>query len=447
MNKIHIIFSREFKSRIKNRSFIIMSILGPLLIAGILIIPLWLEKIEKTQVKHVVVVDETYILGQTVKNFENYTFTIVPDVSVEDLRKDFANSGYDAVLFIPKNIYSSNQVILYSNVWVDNALKAYVGYALRRDLEYMALMKENVKIETIKRVSTPVFVGVQKWTKDGTYIDEEVSLTKKSTIAITAALIIYIFIFMYGVLVLRGVIEEKSSRVVEVIVSSVRPIQFMAGKVLGIGTIGLVQFLVWIILTFSIVFSAQQILFPETYNPTPLPELASSLQTTHNGAEQLTSQSNNIEYAVNLFQSLNGVNWPVMLLAFIFFFIFGYLLYASIFAGIGAVLDQDSDTQQFIIPITLPLILTLLLLNGIIANPNGSIAIWLSYIPFTSPIAMMARIPFGVPYWQVTISACILIISCIVSIWFASKMYKSGLLMYGKKVTFFSIFKLIRQKK
>ena len=446
MNKILLIFSREFKSRISNRSFIIMSILGPILIAGILIIPLWLEKMEKTRVRQVAVVDETNILGETIKNFENYKFSVIPEITVEDIRKDFANSGYDAVVFIPKNIYSSNMCVIYSNVWVDNALKAYVGYSMRRDLEYMALLKEKVTVETIKRVSTPVFVGVQKWSNEGNYIDEEISLTKKSTIALTAAIILYIFIFMYGVLVLRGVIEEKASRVVEIIVSSVRPVQLMAGKIIGIGTVGLMQFIVWLILTFGIVWGAQVVLFPETYNPTPLPELTETLQNTQ-GKAQLSSQSNNIEYAVNLFQSLDGINWTVMVTAFILFFIFGYLLYASIFAGIGAVLDQDSETQQFILPVTLPLILSLLLIHSIISNPSGDIALWLSFIPFTSPIVMLARIPFGVPYWHVTVSALLLIVTCIGTVIFASKMYRSGLLLYGKKVTFFTFISLLRHKK
>ena len=201
MHIIRLIFARECKVRIRKRSYILMSILGPLLLAAIGIIPLFLQKIEKQTIKQVAIIDESFILGETIKDFENFRFTIIQDTTVEDFRKQYQASGYDAVLFIPKNIYSSNTCILYSHVWIDNALKAYVGYVLRRDLEYMALLKEQVTIETIKRVSTPVFVGVQKWTKEGEYIDEEVSMTKKSNIAIIAAIIIYIFIFMYGVMV------------------------------------------------------------------------------------------------------------------------------------------------------------------------------------------------------------------------------------------------------
>lgn len=437
------IFKREFTSRIKNRSFLIMSIVGPLLIAGMLVVPLWLEKMEKNQIHTVAIIDETHLLGETIKNFENYQFTIVTEVTVEEIRKGFENSGFDAVLFIPHNIFTSNTAIIYSNVWIDNALKAYAGYVLRRDLEYMALMKENVSPEAIKRVRTPVSIGVQKWTNDGEYIDEETSLTKKSIMAVAAALMIYLFVFMYGVLVLRGVIEEKSNRVVEIIVSSVKPIQLMAGKILGICLVGLVQFVLWICLSFAIVSAAQKLIFPEIYTPTPLPELAQSLETSAT-ATQLTSNSTQLDYVVNVFQTLEGVNWGVMLVAFVFFFIAGYLLYGGIFAGIGALLDHDSDTQQFIIPVSLPLILSIILLNAIIVNPAGALAQWLSFIPFTAPIAMMARLPFGVPYWQVIISALVLIISCWGSMWFAARMYKSGLLMYGKKVGLRTIFQFLK---
>jgi ABC-2 type transport system permease protein len=422
-----------------------MSIVGPLLIAAMLIVPLWLQKIEKNQVRTVAIIDETHVLGETIKDFENYRFTIVTEVTVEEIRKGFENSGFDAVLFIPRNIYTSNTAIIYSNVWIDNALKAYAGYVLRRDLEYMALMKEQVTPETIKRVRTPVSIGVQKWTNEGEYIDEESSLTKKSLMAVAAALMIYFFIFMYGVLVLRGVIEEKSNRVVEVIVSSVKPIQLMAGKILGICLVGLVQFVLWISLSFAIVTAAQKLMFPEMYNPTPLPELAQSLDAEKNIA-QFTADSTQFDYVIDVFQTLEGVNWAVMLCAFVFFFIAGYLLYGGIFAGIGALLDHDSDTQQFVIPVSLPLVLSIILLNSIIVNPAGVLAQWLSFIPFTAPIAMMARLPFGVPYWQVALSAFILIVSCWASMWFAARMYKSGLLMYGKKVGLGTIVQFLRRK-
>ncbi|MFO7868340.1 MAG: ABC transporter permease [Bacteroidales bacterium] len=443
MNKIALIYRREFLSRIKNKAFIIMTILGPFLIAGIFIIPMWLEKMQKDEVKHVAIVDETNLLAQTIEDYASYKFTYVPGKKVEDIRKNLAQTSYDAVLFIPRNIYKSNSAIIYSHVWVDDALKAYVSYVLRRDLEYMALVKEDVSTEVIKQVRSPIYVGVQKWSKDGTYIDEESSLTKKATISFAAAFMLYLFIFIYGVLVLRGVIEEKVNRVVEIIVSSVRPFQLMVSKILGIGTVGLIQFLVWSVLTFGIVYVAQVTIFSDLYNPTPLPEMG---QAVNDAQSQAAAQNiTDIDYAVDLFDSLQGINWSVMISSFVLFFICGYILYASIFAAIGAIIDQETDSQQFVLPVSLPLVLSILLLQLIIANPDGQLAFWLSLFPFTSPVIMLARLPFGVPYWQVVLSLFILVITCWGSIYVSSKMYRAGILHYGKKMSLSSVFSLFRR--
>jgi len=422
-----------------------MTILGPLFLAAVLVVPLLIEKYEQNREKRVAIIDESNLLGQTIRDFESYKFVIVTDVTVDEISKDFANSGFDAVLFIPNNIYSSNSVIIYSNVWIDNALKAYVGYALRRDLEYMALLHENVAPETIGKVSTPVFVGVQKWNADGENIDNEASLEKKSIVSTVFVTVIYLFIILYGVLVLRGIIEEKTNRVVEIIVSSVKPVQFMVGKITGIGCVGLLQFVLWILLTFGLVWSAQLILFPEPYVPSQLPEMAETLGATTVSGQVIVPESVSVSYAVDLLQTLEGVNWLVMLSAFVFFFIFGYLLYAALFAGIGAMSDQDTETQQFIIPVTLPLFLPIILLPLIISNPNGSLAVWLSMIPFTSPIAMMARLPFGVAYWQVALSAGILFATCLILILLSARLYRSGMLLYGQKLTLRSFFSVLKK--
>lgn len=445
MGKTSKIFKREFLSRIRSKSFIIMTLLGPILLAGIVIVPLLIEKYEQNREKQIAIIDESNLLGQTLKDFESYKFTIVVNATVDELSEDFANSGFDAVLFIPNNIYSSNSVILYSNVWVDDALKAYVGYALRRDLEYMALLHENVAPDVIGKVSTPVFVGVQKWNSQGETIENEASMEKKSIVATAFVTIIYLFILMYGILVLRGIIEEKSNRVVEIIVSSVKPVQFMSGKILGIGCVGLLQFVLWVTITFGLVATAQFVLFPEPYVPSQLPELTETLGVGAT-AKTLAPNSVTMDYAINLFQTLEGVNWLVMLVSFFVFFVFGYLLYAAIFAGIGAMSDQDTETQQFIIPITIPLLLPFLLLPMILTNPNGSLAVWLSQIPFTSPIAMMARLPFGVPYWQVFLSIFLLVFTCFLFVRFSAKLYRSGLLMYGQKFSIKTIVKVLKEK-
>lgn len=448
MNKIALIFKREFTTRIRNKAFLLMTFLGPLLIAAIFIVPMWIQKMQKNVIKHVAIIDETHILAQTINDYQTYRFTNIPDATVEGFRENLAESGYDAVLFIPRNIYSSQAAIIYSHVWVDDALRAYVSYVLRRDLEYMALIKENVDVETIKRVSTPVHVGVQKWTKEGRYIDDDDSFGKKVGIAFGGAFLLYMFIFIYGVLVLRGVIEEKVNRVVEIVVSSVKPLQLMAGKILGIGSVGLIQFVTWTILTVGIVYVAQVTIFPDAYNPVPLPEMGYSVTDNQLDADLSTVQNvTKIEYAIDLFESLEGINWTVMILSFIFFFIFGYILYASIFAAIGAVIDQDTETQQFVLPVSIPLIISIVLLEGVIANPESTLAFALSIIPFTSPVIMLARLPFGIPYWELTVSVVVLLITCFVFVYISSKMYRAGIVHYGKKMSFKSIIALFLPKK
>ncbi|MBR4115998.1 MAG: ABC transporter permease, partial [Bacteroidales bacterium] len=222
-------------------------------------------------------------------------------------------------------------------------------------------------------------------------------------------------------------------------------VQFMVGKITGIGSVGLLQFVLWILLTFGLVWSAQLILFPEPYVPSQLPEMAETLGATTVSGQVIVPESVSVSYAVDLLQTLEGVNWLVMLSAFVFFFIFGYLLYAALFAGIGAMSDQDTETQQFIIPVTLPLFLPIILLPLIISNPNGSLAVWLSMIPFTSPIAMMARLPFGVAYWQVALSAGILFATCLILILLSARLYRSGMLLYGQKLTLRSFFSVLKK--
>jgi ABC-2 type transport system permease protein len=366
----------------------------------------------------------------------------VVNATVDDLSKDFANSGFNAVLFIPNNIYNSNTVILYSNVWVDDALKAYVGYACAVIWNIWHCFMKKFLRKTIGKVSTPYSLAYRNGMLREN--DRKRIVTRKEKRGGRYRLLrLYIcFILMYGIAILRGVVEEKTNRVVEIIVSSVKPVQFMVGKIIGIGSVGLLQFILWVGLTLGLVSGAQFILFPEPYVPSELPEMA-TIGSDAATAKVMAPSSLTVNYAIDLFQTLDGVNWLVMLSAFAFFFIFGYLLYAAIFAAIGAMSDQDTETQQFVIPVTVPLLLPFILLPLIASDPNGSLSFWLSIIPFTSPIAMMARLPFGIPYWQVTLSVALLLSFCALALLLAAKLYKSGILMYGNKPSFKAIMRML----
>lgn len=445
MNKIFIILKREFLTRVRKKSFIAMTLLGPVFIAAIFIIPLLLEKLEAEQIKHIGIIDESYILGKSIKNKDNLIFSTIENKTIDEVAENFANSGYYAVLFIPKNILQSNTAILYSNSNPDLNIKTYIGKTMEQSLEYAKLAYEGVAVEKILQIKSPVIIGCKKWTKDGQEL--EVTTSTKIQMGVIFGFVIYLFIFLYGVQVMRGVLEEKSNRIVEVIVSSVKPVQLMIGKIAGVGLVSILQFALWLMLTWTITSTAQVILFPERNIPSSQNPTAQTL-----GGDDIVTKSiqsigeEEYAYTVDIFSSIKNVRWGVMLSSFFFYFIFGYLLYGSAFAAIGGALGEDSDTQQFVIPLTLPLFVTLLLIQVITYNPDGPIAFWLSIIPLTSPIAMMARIPFGVPMGQVFISGLLLITFVWFTTYFSAKVYKTGILMYGKKVSYREIFKWLTYK-
>jgi len=254
------------------------------------------------------------------------------------------------------------------------------------------------------------------------------------------------FIFMFGTQVLRGVIEEKTSRIIEVIISSVKPFQLMMGKIIGVAFVGLTQFVLWIILTLSFITIAQTALSDSfNFNKTEK-ELVVNNKTINN--EVLTQISTDKQFKnqeINgILESISSFNYELIILSFLFYFLFGYLLYAALFAAVGSAVDSEADTQQFMLPITIPLIFGILMSQYVINNPEGSLAFWLSIIPFTSPIIMMVRIPFGVPMFDLVLSMFMLIAGFVCCTWFAAKIYRTGILMYGKKVNFKELWKWIR---
>ena len=261
--------------------------------------------------------------------------------------------------------------------------------------------------------------------------------------------LIYLFIFMFGAQVMRGVIEEKTSRIIEVIISSVKPFQLMMGKIIGIAFVGLTQFLLWVILTIMIVTGVKSAVFPEKdasqiKAQTELISTAGSMQNIQ-GIDAVDAEQSMSEIE-NIFGSIENINFGIILGSFLFFFIGGYLLYAALFAAIGSAVDSEADTQQFMLPITIPLILSIIVMMNAIQTPDSPIAFWFSIIPFTSPVIMMVRIPFGVPYWQLFLSMGLLIITFIGATWVAAKIYRTGILMYGKKTTYKELWKWLRYK-
>jgi ABC-2 type transport system permease protein len=258
-----------------------------------------------------------------------------------------------------------------------------------------------------------------------------------------SALLIYLFIFLYGVQVMRGVIEEKTNRIIEVVISSVKPFELMMGKILGIAFVGLTQFLLWVALSAAVSVAVTNVVLPRLEKPATEKQLMEKVDSSSEQAEKIKKDSGKLGKLVN---ALSTVNTPLILACFLFYFIGGYLLYSSLFAAIGAAVDNETDTQQFMMPVTIPLVMSFVVAQVILAHPESQMALWMSIIPFTSPIIMMVRLPFNPPAWQIALSMAMLILGFLGTTWLASRIYRVGILMYGKKVTYKELSKWLFYK-
>jgi ABC-2 type transport system permease protein len=450
MKKVWLIIQREYLTRVRKRSFVIMTFVGPLLMASVWIVPLLLAS-RSEGTKTIEVLDETGLFFEQFRETNDTKFLYI----TEDLRtakENLAKSESFAILYIPKSSYSTPRAFyLYSYKKPGLSLKMYLQESANKILE-------NKKLQDVYGIDEQTLASVKS---NISLVVEDIETSKKSYTEISWALgfiggmLIYFFIFMYGAQVMRGVIEEKTSRIIEVIVSSVKPIQLMLGKIVGIAMVGLTQFLLWVVLTLGIVTAFTAIYADQidqyklgeqpVANPGQLfPSDAMGMPDTQQGLEALGSDEN-IGQIIDVFFS---INYGVIIFTFIFFFIGGYLLYAALFAAIGSAVDNEADTQQFMLPVTIPLIFSIIIgLSFVLNNPDGSVAYWLSLIPLTSPIIMMIRVPFGVNiYTDLIPSMVLLVLGFLATTWIAAKIYRTGILMYGKKVSYKELWKWLTYK-
>jgi ABC-2 type transport system permease protein len=445
MSKISIIIQREYLSRVKKKSFIIMTLLGPILMASIWVIPLYLANMSD-EVKTIQVLDETGIFVSKFKNTENFTFIPI-NIDIETAKNNLELSGNYALLYIPGTRLSIPTAgILYSGGQPSLDIKSHIKDVMKKEVEKLKMEASGVQPDILESIKTAIYLNTIKIDSEGV---EEKSFTEISMVlGIFSGILIYMFIFMYGAQVMRGVIEEKTSRIIEVIVSSVKPFELMMGKIVGVALVGLTQFLLWVFLTLAIV-SVFTVAMSDGAALSKSETLFTGQGKMLNG-EQLAEFSEELseqdDMNVQLLEAVQSINYLAMISAFIFFFLAGYLMYGALFAAIGSAVDNEADTQQFMLPITIPLILSLVMSQFIISNPDGPVAFWLSMFPLTSPVIMMIRIPFGVPYAEVFASMAILVISFIGATWMAGKIYRTGILMYGKKVSYHELWKWLRVK-
>ncbi|MRX46875.1 ABC transporter permease [Pedobacter puniceum] len=427
MKKVFLIIEREYLSRVKKKSFLILTFLVPSLFIAMYAAVFFIYKSEGESKKEFLVLDESGLFKNEFKNSETTTFKYA-DGDYASNKSKIKNEKDLLLLYIPKDYASSNDIEILSAKKPGFSLLNDVEKQMENIIENKKLIAAGIDTAVLKNSKTQININAKQLTDEG---EKDSNIGATYVVGFISSFLIYLSLFIYGAQVMRGVIEEKTNRIVEVIVSSVKPFQLMLGKILGIGAVGLTQFLLWIILSSTISIAAGKFLTPDQQTVTT--EKVDTKASTTNTNPNKTQESP----AIKFINAANTINFPYIIGSFLFYFIGGYLIYSALFAAVGSAVDNETETQQFMFPITLPLIFTFIVgMNVIINNPDGPLAFWLSMIPLTSPIAMMIRIPFGVPAWELILSIVLLIAGFVFTTWIASRIYRVGILMYGKKVTY-----------
>lgn len=436
MKNIWLIIEREYLTRVKKKSFIIMTILGPLLI-GLMYAVVIFAAIKSIDKKTILIKDETNLFVNKFKPSEEFDFTYSNE-SLEKLKVDFPTKKVDALVFIPSNVLENTKSVqIFSEKGVSLELQKRVENAIEQEIETIKLTEAGITRSVLESAKMNIDSETISL-KDGS--EEKSSAAGASIIGGICAFLIYMSVFIYGAQVMRGITEEKTSRIVEVIISSVKPFQLMIGKIVGVGLVGLTQFALWILLSTGVVFFGGKLVGEKLMSSQKAiseAQMSSLPPEAQEMAKQNMQMQSGMDAGVmgDVLQMIDTLPITTIIISFLFYFLGGYLLYSALFGAVGSAVDSDTDTQQFMMPITIPIIAAFLIAQFVIRDPNSSLAFWTSMIPFTSPIIMMVRIPFGVPIWQIVLSVSLLIGGFIFTTWIASRIYRVGILMYGKKVT------------
>lgn len=431
MNKIGLIIRREYLTRVRKKSFIIMSIIGPLLFGLVGVVPIWLASMEGDE-KIIEVLDESGYFRGKFEGAGPASFRYL-DNTLDEAKDDLKSKNAYGLLYIPPlDLDNPEGITFFAEKNPSIEIQISLERFLKNEIEEIKLEKSGIDKEQLDKIKTKVDLIVINITEKG---EKEGDVRVATVAGYISAFLIYFFIFLYGVQTLRGVIEEKTSRIVEIIISSVKPFQLMMGKIIGIGAVGLTQLLIWIILTVMI-YQGALIFYDVKLSNSKQIELTQNAQEAPNDDIDIPE----------IFEKINTINFPLMIGTFLFYFLSAYLFYGSLFAAVGSAVDNDSDAQQFQLPITLPLIFSIMLLGAIIRDPHGDLAFWASIIPFTSPVIMMMRIPFDPPVWQIILSMVCMVLGFIFTTWLAGRIYRIGILMHGAKVNYKILFKWLMMR-
>jgi ABC-2 type transport system permease protein len=437
MNKIFIVAGREFFTRIQSRTFIVMSILGPLLFGLFVLVPVLMAKWNNDSTT-VWVHDPSGQLSDAFQDQNGLKFQVLPQGTLSNgvlVQADSANirqlledqdagllhlQAPDSNLNVEARYYSAQAAGLKITERIQSTLNDRL-YRLRME-------RQGLDPKVIESLRAEVELQTSVWTDQGS---EDSHTETAMLLGFGAALLMYMFIFMYGSMVMRGVIEEKASRVMELLVSTTKPFELMMGKILGIASVGLFQFVLWLLLGTAI-STAIGAMGLETAPGT------ASVASTTTGTAPVAGTANSLpaDAQADWMQILGQMPWETIIPFFLFYFLGGYFFYAALFAAVGSAVDSEGDSQQLMLPISLPIILSFVASQFVMQNPHGSLAFWMSMIPLTSPVVMVVRLPFGVPGWELALSMFLLVAAFVVAVWLAGRIFRIGVLMYGQKVSF-----------
>jgi len=436
MNHLPLIIKREYLTKVRNKSFLVMTILSPVIMIALIAIVAYLSQINNNVERQISILDDSGLLTSVFKNNDNISYTFLENISIDDAKKIVEQQENYGLLHIENhsNIDDvAKHIKFYSEESPSLVLISNLESRLEKYLTDIKLVNEGVDIEKIKSAKVQIDVAQESFKGEKT---SKIDSVIKLAFGGAAGYLLFMFIIIYGNMIMRSVIEEKTSRIIEVIISSVKPVQLMLGKIIGTSLAGITQFVIWIVLGGILMTVVSAV-------------LGIDLLQSQIADEELVKQAmNNGEIAFEMQNVIVAFyNLPIanLIFAFILFFIGGYLLYSSLYAAIGAAVDNETDTQQFLLPILMPLILAVYIgIFTVIEDPHGTVSTVFSFIPFTSPVVMLMRIPFGVPIWQQLLSFILLVGTFMLTVWFAAKIYRVGILMYGKKPSYKELLKWIK---
>ncbi|MBP2834186.1 ABC transporter permease [Aquimarina sp. U1-2] len=437
MSNLKLIIKREFIARVRNKTFVIMTFLSPMIFVGMISLIAWLATLNNDEVRKIAFFDETGKFESDFKDTDHIDYINYSKLPLNDAKDSVVINKMYGLLYIP-NKQTNNELASAIQFYAEEApsisILNNIESIIATKLTNQNIKEKGLDLDVIKNSRAKVRIQIENF-----YGEKTSKMTNyvKMFFGGAAGYLLMMFIIIYGNMVMRSVIEEKSNRIIEIIISSVKPLQLMMGKILGTSLAGISQFIIWVILGGVLVTVATAVLGIDT--TVTATGFGSSIQAVEE------TQGETIASATALVLEIQKLPLGVLLLSFLIYFVGGYFLYSSIYAAIGAAVDSETDSQQFMLPIILPLVLGIYVgFFSVIENPHGTISMVFSMIPLTSPIVMLMRIPFGVPWWEVLISIFLLLGSIIFMVWLAGKIYRVGILMYGKKPSYKELFKWLR---